>query len=161
MDLPEFAISINQPWASLIVEGHKDIENRNWNTTFRGEVMIHAGLKVDKEAAEDLVAGLHPARGRPADIPHLKAMPTGGIIGIAEVTGVITEDSRLATSWWFVGRYGFLLANARPIDFIPCVGALGFFRPDFSLQYKPKPEPKSRTKPVVAPVCDPQARLFE
>lgn len=35
-------ITIKQPWASLIVEGIKDIENRTWRTKFRGRVLIHA-----------------------------------------------------------------------------------------------------------------------
>lgn len=35
-------ISIKQPWASLIVSGVKDIENRTWATTFRGRVLVHA-----------------------------------------------------------------------------------------------------------------------
>lgn len=36
------AITIKQPWASLIVHGIKDIENRTWRTNFRGRVLIHA-----------------------------------------------------------------------------------------------------------------------
>ena len=37
------AISIKQPWASLIAYGIKDIENRTWRTNYRGRVLIHAG----------------------------------------------------------------------------------------------------------------------
>ena len=36
------AITIKQPFASLIVEGIKDIENRTWKTNLRGRVLIHA-----------------------------------------------------------------------------------------------------------------------
>lgn len=39
------AISIKQPWGSLIVSGVKDIENRTWATKFRGRVLVHAGAK--------------------------------------------------------------------------------------------------------------------
>lgn len=39
-------ITIKQPWASLIVEGIKDIENRTWPTRFRGRVLIHAAGKI-------------------------------------------------------------------------------------------------------------------
>ena len=35
------ALSIKQPWASLIAEGIKDIENRTWKTNFRGRIYIH------------------------------------------------------------------------------------------------------------------------
>lgn len=48
------AISIKQPWASLICtprainteKGIKDIENRTWRTHFRGRVCIHASQKM-------------------------------------------------------------------------------------------------------------------
>lgn len=37
------ALSIRQPGAWLIVNGHKDIENRDWPTTnFRGRLLVHA-----------------------------------------------------------------------------------------------------------------------
>lgn len=39
------ALSIKQPWASLIIEGLKDIENRSWKTSFRGTVLVHATAK--------------------------------------------------------------------------------------------------------------------
>ncbi len=39
------AISIKQPWASLIIEGVKDIENRTWKTSYRGTVLIHSSSK--------------------------------------------------------------------------------------------------------------------
>lgn len=39
------ALSIKQPWASLIAHGIKDIENRTWATKFRGTIYIHASGK--------------------------------------------------------------------------------------------------------------------
>lgn len=43
------ALTVKQPWASLIVEGVKDIENRTWKTNFRGRVLIHAAAKPVKD----------------------------------------------------------------------------------------------------------------
>ena len=40
------AITIKQPWAQLIVDGIKDIENRTWRTNFRGKVLIHTSAKI-------------------------------------------------------------------------------------------------------------------
>jgi hypothetical protein len=37
------ALTIRQPWAWLIVNGYKDIENRSWQTRHRGALLIHAG----------------------------------------------------------------------------------------------------------------------
>ena len=41
------ALSIQQPWAWLIVNGFKDVENRDWPTKIRGIVGVHAGKKID------------------------------------------------------------------------------------------------------------------
>ena len=38
------AITISQPYASLIATGEKFVENRTWNCNYRGPIAIHAGL---------------------------------------------------------------------------------------------------------------------
>lgn len=46
-------LSVRQPWASLLVCGLKDIENRTWAPNFKGRIMIYASLaKVPKRFAE-------------------------------------------------------------------------------------------------------------
>ena len=35
---------------------------------------------------------------------------------------VIDSDSP-----WFEGRFGFVLRDVQPVEFVPCKGALGFF----------------------------------
>jgi hypothetical protein len=44
------AITIIQPWATLIAFGEKEFETRSWATNYRGNLAIHAGRKIDKEA---------------------------------------------------------------------------------------------------------------
>lgn len=61
------ALTIKQPWASLIIEGYKRFEFRGWKTNYRGELLIHAGKGIDKEASERLKG-------------YLKEMPLGKII---------------------------------------------------------------------------------
>ncbi|MBP0015307.1 MAG: ASCH domain-containing protein [Roseofilum sp. SID3] len=39
------ALSVWQPWASLIAQGHKEYETRNWATNYRGEILICAAKK--------------------------------------------------------------------------------------------------------------------
>ena len=51
------ALTIRQPWASLIVDGEKRVENRTWPTKYRGPLLIHAGksrLEVDRDQARRL-----------------------------------------------------------------------------------------------------------
>lgn len=38
------ALTIQQPWASMIASGEKWVENRTWRTNYRGPMAIHAGL---------------------------------------------------------------------------------------------------------------------
>jgi hypothetical protein len=47
------ALTIRQPWATCIAEGHKGVENRPHSTPYRGEVAIHAGLGWADCGAED------------------------------------------------------------------------------------------------------------
>lgn len=42
-------LSIKQPWAQLIAEGLKDIENRTWKTNYRGKILIHSTKQMDKD----------------------------------------------------------------------------------------------------------------
>ena len=45
------AISLWQPWASLIANGHKQFETRSWATRYRGTIAIHAAKKWNTELA--------------------------------------------------------------------------------------------------------------
>ena len=45
------ALTIKQPWAELIVEGYKKYEFRSWKTKYRGKILIHAGMSLEKEMA--------------------------------------------------------------------------------------------------------------
>lgn len=123
--IPVKALSIMQPWAWLIVNRYKPLENRDWATSYRGPVAIHAGKKRDAGAWRDVSAGYHPVTGSLAShFDHDKTIDLlGGIVGVADVVDCIDASD----SDWFVGRYGFILANQRPVEFIPVKGALGFF----------------------------------
>ena len=148
-DLPEFALSIRQPWAWLIVNGWKDIENRSWPTRFRGSVLIHAGKSpMDEDEWYDIRAGRNLVDGLPISPDYTPPgdnwndLGWGGMVGIADIVGCVQQS----TSRWFVGEYGFVIQNARPIPFIPCRGQLGFFRPDYTPPIAKGPKPKKLPK---------------
>lgn len=42
-------LTIREPWASLITNGYKDYEFRSWKTNYRGKILIHAGMGIDKD----------------------------------------------------------------------------------------------------------------
>jgi hypothetical protein len=112
------ALSIQQPWAWLIVNGYKDIENRTWQTRLRGTVLIHAGKTIDR-------AGYQHLRGQCPDIPlpPLDNLEVGGIVGQCELIACVESS----TSPWFAGPYGFVLVHGTPLPFVPLQGHLGFF----------------------------------
>lgn len=132
MKSPTSALSIMQPWAWLIVTGRKDIENRTWATKFRGPVFVHAGKKIDIDAHHSLTMGWHPVTGRPDDAlaeayrlaVEAGEVHRGGIVGQVDITDCVAASS----SDWFVGDFGFVLANGRPLPFRAMKGALQFFR---------------------------------
>ena len=47
-------LTIKQPWATLIMQKDKRFEFRSWKTKYRGELLIHAGKGIDKEAVNRL-----------------------------------------------------------------------------------------------------------
>lgn len=113
------AISIRQPWAWLIVNGFKDVENRSWPTNKRGMVRIHAGKQVDKTfdyARWESWIGRHIPRD----------LPLGALVGEANIVACVVQSE----SKWFTGDFGFVLENSRAyVNPIPCKGQLGFFKP--------------------------------
>jgi hypothetical protein len=120
-DLPRMAISIRQPWAWAILHAGKDVENRSWHTSFRGPVCLHAAkgmTKAEVHEFDDLVAFNWRIRA-----PDYDNLPRGGIVGVAEIVDCVKSHP----SHWYFGPWAFVLRNARPVDFIPCKGALGFF----------------------------------
>lgn len=72
------AITIKQPWASLIVHGIKDIENRTWLTHFRGRVLIHAAGSHGRKFSVDLTdAQMEAAFGTIAKETMIGNLPFG------------------------------------------------------------------------------------
>lgn len=114
-------ISIKQPWAWLIVNGYKDIENRTWNTNYRGTLYIHAGKSIDKIGYERISKNF-----KDIVLPAYESLELGGIIGICELIDVIPPNNH-SKSRWYEGNYGFIIKNAKPITFIPSKGKLGLY----------------------------------
>lgn len=133
METYKQALSIRQPWAWLIANGYKDIENRSWNTTYRGEFFIHASKAMTKKDYRqcqefvDLLVRDCNIFLPPIILPDRADLQFGGIIGAAKLTACTTDSD----SGWFTGKFGFVLEEPRPLPFMPCLGHLGFFTPNY------------------------------
>ncbi|MCT4602469.1 MAG: ASCH domain-containing protein [Marinifilum sp.] len=122
------ALSIRQPWAWAIVHGYKPVENRSWKTNFRGRIYIHASKTFDKEGYEMIKE--HAQELGIKDMPKPEEIERGGIVGTATLTNCVSEYP----SPWYFGEYGFVLENAKPLNFIPCKGKLNFFKPEIEMK---------------------------
>src|ERR1035437_8983167 len=100
-------LSIQQPWAWAIVEGHKRVENRTWTTKHRGAVLIHAGVNVRGPEDFESLRREHHLRA-----PSRSEIDRGCIVGVAELIDVVTPKDAKGFGRWFVGPYGFVLRNA-------------------------------------------------
>lgn len=121
------ALSIRQPWAWLVAHGFKDIENREWYVKchVRGEVLIHASRQCTNAeycAAQEFLVARELWAALDA-LPTRADLPLGGIVGTVRIVDAV----RLHGSPWFNGPLGLVLADAQPLKFHPCKGALGFF----------------------------------
>lgn len=138
------AITIWQPWASLLVSGKKVYETRNWATAYRGPITIHAAKRLVRQTIDALVAD----RGagwvaldyfdaifmRPNS---LEKLPTGAVIGKAILTrcNLVTEDflasltpMEKALGDFTIGRYAWEFYSMVPVDPpIPARGAQGLW----------------------------------
>lgn len=149
------AITIWQPWASLLACGAKEFETRSWATSYRGPIAIHAAQRpfntdpyLDRE--------LYPyadALGLP-DIYSFHTLPYGCIIATAELVGchkIVLHGGRglssASSGWietdrgiyeptqkelyfgdWIPGRYAWELANIKLLtEPIPAKGKQGMW----------------------------------
>ena len=136
-----YAIAVSQPWAWLIVNGIKDIENRSWKTKIRGRVLIHASKKMYKEDIDDARRLLRERRFK-TYLPGGKIMPLpdtfdrGGIVGSVEIVDCVTvHKSPWFEKQWYQTNYGFVLENAEPLPFRAIKGYQKFFHVDFDALY--------------------------
>lgn len=138
------ALSVRQPWASAIAFTDKDVENREWKTTYRGPIAIHAGLHGDPDDLDRRIRAVRGGekrtildwinRGRkqrglkpyePDDFPF------GKIVAIAMLVDCVEKSS----SPWFGGKWGWVLQGVIPIEPITCKGRLGLWTCKF--KYRP------------------------
>jgi hypothetical protein len=123
-------LSVRQPWAWLIVNGWKNIENRYWKTQYRGDLLIHAAQTMtmdDYEACRIFVDGIHDdlAMPVPGDLPR------GGIVGEVTLLDCVTHHP----SCWFTGPFGWVMDDACACELIPWRGMPGLFRVDLGRKH--------------------------
>lgn len=122
-------LTIKEPWATLIIEGYKAYEFRSWKTKYRGKILIHAGMSLEKENANKF---------KDYNLEYSK----GAIIGEAEITDCIfvtkeiNEELKKINPLVYgksghVEKYAWKLENVKKYDKpIPVKGQLGLWNYD-------------------------------
>ena len=105
------ALSIKEPWASLISNGHKTIETRTWKTAYRGKLLLCASRK-----PKSTISGMAFAIADLADIQLMKK-----------------EDEGKACCEIYNRAYSWFLENVTPIKPFPVKGQLGLFDVDYDI----------------------------
>jgi activating signal cointegrator 1 len=125
------AISLWQPWASLVAAHVKRHETRHWATDYRGPIAIHAAKTIDVVGAPDRLCvaalGEHWAR----TVPIGMIVAVGQMSGCTDTTRVLTKGltaADLAAGNFTPGRYAWTLRGVRALrQPIPAVGRQGLF----------------------------------
>jgi len=110
------AISLHQPWASMIADGRKTIETRSWPTNYRGELLICSTKK-----------------------PIIYGLPTGMALCIVRVVAcrrMMEWDEGKARCPVYDGAYSWFLEDLLKIKPFPVKGSQGFFEVDMDFSTK-------------------------
>ena len=119
-------LTIKEPWATLIIEQYKEYEFRSWKTNYRGKILIHAGLNIEKDVLE---------RFKDYDLTY----SPGTIIGEANLVDCILVDEEFNEQLTkrnpvvygrsnHVRNYAWKLENIKKYDKpIPAKGKLGLW----------------------------------
>lgn len=142
------ALSLTQPWASLVGLGEKKYETRSWNTKYRGLIAIHASkgfpgscksLCYHDPFHSVLMKHLRANCGGEFYISDvIKTIATGSVIAVAELkatrgtdliqSGIQISHQEYAFGDYSAGRFAWELADVIPLsEPIKCKGMLGLW----------------------------------
>lgn len=117
------ALSITEPYATLIAEGQKLIETRPWRTHYRGRILIHASATRIPKAWRHL-------------IPRISNVHSGYVVAMADLVDCVEmTDEFIQTipaaerevGFYSPGRYAWILDNVEPVEPFPAKGHLGLW----------------------------------
>lgn len=134
-ELPERALTVRQPYATAIVRGWKDVENRSWRP---GRLPITVAIHASKQ--RDHIpkwAGDFLNRDQ---IRELGRAPLGAIVGVATLERVLDPAEYHAelprSVWWMPDQFGIVVGAVVAVDPIPCSGSLSFWRLPDDVRFK-------------------------
>lgn len=125
------ALTLTQPWATLVAIGAKRIETRSWGTAHRGPLAIHAAKSFPAEARDLLLqelfsTTLHQAGVIPSELPLGSVVAICRLLDCFEMTeewiATVKEPER-SFGHYEPGRFAWILGKIEPLS-VP-IGARG------------------------------------
>ena len=147
------ALTLTQPWATLVAVGENSIETRSWGTRYRGPLAIHSAKSFPRDARE--LCMISPYREALSSHGHADArsLPLGAVVAVAELTdvmkftrGTLRDVRARAKSGEFPpyeadfgdfspGRYGWVLRDVRALrEPVQARGMLGLWQVSEEMQ---------------------------
>jgi len=134
-------LSLREPWLYAMWELGKDIENRVWSTTHRGELYLHRAVGLTRSEYDWAEAWMQDNIDEEIILPPFDRFVAtrrfGGIMGLCTVTGCTLNSKRAHRPPWAMltnrdGRpqYGFDVQNLIGLRFVPWVGMQRIFNVD-------------------------------
>lgn len=126
------AITLWQPWATLIALGLKKYETRSWLTYYRGPLVIHAANRKMTPAERSL---LERIKSIPtvSDLPNPEDFPLGAIVATAKLVDCIPAGEFIPdllekqVGNFAHGRFAWKLEDIKPLDIRNVKGHQGFW----------------------------------
>jgi hypothetical protein len=127
------ALTISQPWASMIANGRKWVENRTWESLYRGPLLIHAGKGTQYGTRQEFEAKGYPLGAVIAvcNLCECYHVPT-----LREKSERELKSSELAvlSHEYTEGPFAFVLENVRKLAApVPWAGCLWIWSPPAEL----------------------------
>ncbi len=122
------ALSVRQPWAWLIVNGYKDIENRSWKFNKKkigNRIYIHAGQRKLDAAEYALFVAICKERKIKKIPKSPEEFQYGALVGTVVLSGI---EERSKSVWAISGDYHWVLSRPKTIKPKKQKGQLGFFK---------------------------------
>jgi activating signal cointegrator 1 len=142
------ALTLYQPWATLVAIGAKKIETRSWRTNYRGPLAIHAGKNISQLpicCTEPFLTILKQAGYLWANGDWVSPLPKGCILATCDLVDCVLMDEKFlsdpvyslgwsvshpetAFGYFKLGRYAWMLDNVKiPPKPIQAKGAIGLW----------------------------------
>jgi hypothetical protein len=104
------ALTLYQPWATLIATGHKRIETRSWATKYRGPLAIHAGKNTGFMIGAQKIVDDEPFRSVMGNI-YRAANTTPFPLGVIVATCELVWIEELGKYTWEMHQAGWRIGN--------------------------------------------------